>query len=157
MVAAVIMATVDDPCAVLRIKVNRNGNRMPILFNPIMLLKCAPRFVAARTAPNAPPAPIITRMLPALSMASCNRSLIVFFCQSFFVLNASSTPMLSAITGSPNKSILFQADDKATDSGFRNDLIAINAIGTITGRKAFSTPGCEDVSSGISCSSMLIS
>jgi hypothetical protein len=31
--AAVIIATVDEPCAVFKIKVSRNGNKRPILFN----------------------------------------------------------------------------------------------------------------------------
>ena len=36
---AVIIATVDDPCAVLRINVSRNGNRIPRLPNVTLLVK----------------------------------------------------------------------------------------------------------------------
>src|SRR6187431_3676579 len=52
---AVIIATVEEPCAVLIRQVNKKGNQIPSIFKSRFSSKCLPILVAANTAPNAPP------------------------------------------------------------------------------------------------------
>src|ERR1043165_2650968 len=54
---AVMIATVEEPCAVLISAVNKKGNQIPKDLRSNISLNCFPISVAANTAPNAPPAP----------------------------------------------------------------------------------------------------
>ena len=69
---AVIIATVEEPCAVLIRQVTKKGNQIPSIFRSRFSLKWLPIFEAANTAPKAPPAPMITNMPPAFSTADDN-------------------------------------------------------------------------------------
>jgi hypothetical protein len=64
--AVVISATVEEPCADFNTADITKGRRMPtchsISVDPITSL----RFVALSTLPNAPPAPVINKIIPAL-------------------------------------------------------------------------------------------
>jgi len=105
--AAVIMATVDEPWAVFNTDVSKNGKNIPMLPKASEWLKWSPIFEAAKIAPNAPPMPMITNIPPAFSVDSCKILLISIFFQDRLQLNASSTPINSAITGSPKENKKF--------------------------------------------------
>ncbi len=71
---AVMIATVEDPCAVFNNDVIKKGKSIPMLANGSTLLKCSPKCMAPNIAPNEPPAPMITNMPPAFSAPSDNIS-----------------------------------------------------------------------------------
>src|SRR5207249_11038403 len=116
----------------------------PRLPNVSTSLKCSPIFVAANTAPNAPPAPMITKMPPAFSAASCNSLLTVSFFHDRLQLNASKTPIDNAITGSPGEEKILSQPPAADFSITKKDFTAIKIIGITTGRNAFITEGGLD-------------
>ena len=101
---AVIIATVDEPWAVFKTEVNKKGKKIPMLPRATAWLKCSPILAAVRIAPKAPPIPMITKIPPAFSVVSCNSLLSSLFCHPRLQLNASTTPVNSAITGSPRVS-----------------------------------------------------
>ena len=105
--AAVIIATVDEPCAVLRTEVTIKGKKIPTLPSKVACVKCSLSFVAVNTAPNAPPAPMMTKMLPAFSTLSVSSFPIISFLKCLIFIKASSTPIDKAITGSPNTVKIF--------------------------------------------------
>src|SRR4051812_6614603 len=86
--------------------------------------------------PKDPPAPIITSIPPDFSAASCNNfeiwPLIGFQVTSIAAMIAID----SAITGSPRIEMICAAAKDALPSTPTIDLAPINAIGSMTGRKA---------------------
>src|SRR6478609_6761547 len=135
-----MMATVEEPCAVFKIKVIKKGNNKPSVCNGNTALNCSPILVAASIAPNAPPAPMITKMPPAFSADSCSCLLMIGLVHALPQLKASNTPAANAITGSPKK--FKKTDQPCADFSIdKKDLIAIKITGTITGKKAFVTEG----------------
>ena len=92
-------------------------------------------------APNAPPAPVINKIVPAFSKASCISLLMLPFAQPFCEVIASKTAISKAKTGSPNANRFFIHNCDASGVVIKNDLVAISTIGTITGRKAWMTDG----------------
>ena len=71
-----IIATVEDPWAVLKSTVNKNGMSKPNLFSTKILPKTPPKFSILIISPNAPPMAIIAKIGPAFSMAFSNKWLI---------------------------------------------------------------------------------
>ena len=63
--AVVVMATVEEPCAVFRMADSRNGKKMPRLARVLELaLMKATMLVEAMTLPRTPPAAVMNRMGP---------------------------------------------------------------------------------------------
>src|SRR5665213_1504461 len=141
MVAAVIMATVDEPCAVFKTEVNKNGKRMPILPNASDWLKCSPILAAVKIAPKAPPIPIITRMPPAFSVASCKIFPVSVFVHDRLQLKASNTPIASATTGSPAAVNTDSHSLLAFVFTVIKDLAAIKRMGITMGRQDLTNEG----------------
>ncbi|MNL39923.1 hypothetical protein D3C87_1622330 [compost metagenome] len=151
MEAAVIMATVDEPWAVFKIKVSRKGKNSPMLSKANDSLKCVPIFIAASIAPNAPPAPIITNIPPAFSAESCSKCPSSALFQDFLQKKVSRIPMIKAITGSPTESIVEIQALSGVFSMVINAFRAIRAIGTMIGKKDWITEGsCSFTSAAIS-------
>src|ERR1700681_425615 len=101
------MATVEEPCAVFKIKQSRKGKNIPAAPRSIACPKDRPAFDAANTEPNAPPAPMITRIPPAFSTDSCNKAPTLFLFHPLLQLKASNTPIAKAMTGSPRDKKIF--------------------------------------------------
>ena len=150
-----MIATVEEPCAVLSTEVSRNGNKRPRLPRETAWLKWSPIFVAASTAPKAPPAPMMMRIPPAFSAPSDNNLLTVFFFQFGIEANASKMPIDNAITGSPANEKIFNHPEPWLPMT-KKDLTAISMMGTMTGKNAFIVDGGWDCAAGNISSSMVI-
>ena len=75
MPAVVVMATVEEPWAVLRMAASRNGKKMPMASSaPAWLLMKFTMSVEAMTLPRTPPAAVMNRMGPTTFRVSWHRS-----------------------------------------------------------------------------------
>lgn len=104
MAEAVMMATVEEPCAVFStaaITKAINKPPTPILDSKLMMEAMS---TVRSMAPKAPPAPVINTIAPAYLKASATHSSFSF--DGVFLPNekAKNTPMSKAITGLPKKS-----------------------------------------------------
>ena len=103
MADVVIIATVDDPWAVLStVEIAKAIKRppTPVLDSKLMIDAIS---IVLRIAPNAPPAPVISTIAPACLNASGTHSF--FSSEGTFLPNAKAkkTPINNAITGLPKK------------------------------------------------------
>lgn len=104
--AAVINATVDDPCAVFMAAAIKNGSQMPMDI-PLIPEKSSPKPEFCSTLPKAPPAPVIMMIVAAFLMAFPVHPVVLSISLSNLRgrNNAIKTPINKAITGFPMKRI----------------------------------------------------
>ena len=140
--AAVIIATVDDPCAVFKIDAMAKGIISP---SPVVL-KAKPALVPTPVSfiilPNMPPAAVTIRIGPAFSMAVSKTAFKVATFRFRKRSKENATPISNAMTGCPIKKINFK--NFPGESGRMmciNDAVAINTSGIITGKNDRSTDG----------------
>src|SRR5690606_41922988 len=74
MVAVVMMATVEDPWAVLRITARINGKNIPTCTSESCDPRISPRLLDFKILPKAPPAPVIKMIIPASFRESVTQS-----------------------------------------------------------------------------------
>src|SRR6185503_9351745 len=140
-VAAVIMATVDDPWAVFKTDVNKKGKKIPRLPNASDWLKCSPIRAAVKIAPNAPPIPMITNIPPAFSVASCKILATSVFFHCRLQLKANSTPIDKATTGSPAAVNIDSQPRSTIVPVVTKDLPAIKRMGMTIGTQDLTNDG----------------
>ena len=154
--AAVMMATVDEPCAVLSAAAIRKGIQIP---------RCEPEKLSPTTSaipeslstmPNEPPAAVIMIMTAADTSALPTQPVVESISRSNFLgsNSARATPISRAITGSPINPIT--ALKFPVPKGFvgksETDLSTINSNGTTIGRKDLTADGAFLTFSSISWS-----
>ena len=106
--ADVIMATVEEPCAVFIITAITKGTISPMLVPARNVPRACPVPVALMTIPNIPPAAVTIRIGPAFSIASVKTEFIESIVFSFKRNKARKAPIARANTGSPGKKKIFE-------------------------------------------------
>src|SRR5690606_22131371 len=139
-VAVVIMATEEEPCAVLSNEATIKGKNKPKLLTTLFPDKYSAMLTCAISAPKAPPAPIINKISPAFSTAWRKRVLKSFLFQFRFPKIAKKIPIPNATSGAPMAYNDFSK--KREDSSIViNDRMPINNIGITIGNTAMPTGG----------------
>src|SRR5258706_5044348 len=134
--AVVIIATVEDPCAVLRIRAIPNGMKSPSLVVLNAFPAIAPMPVSLMIIPNIPPAAVTIRIGPAFSIALSKTLLIVFMPLLLSSNNENTTPIIKAITGCPVKTkTLIQLFAELKPLIVNRDPAVIRNNGTAMGRR----------------------
>src|SRR5690606_25766927 len=156
--AVVIIATVDDRCAVLMAAANRQGNQIPGCSpeTVVPMVSAIPEFCS--TLPKIPPAPVIkiidAELVNALPTQPSHESMSAssFFGRS----NARNTPTSKATKGSPKNISASITTPSVKPVTLIRDLVRISRIGTTTGKTDLNTLGaltrrccnCSSLNSG---------
>src|ERR1017187_1111363 len=140
---AVMMATVDEPCAVFIIRAIKKGIISP---RPVLLIATpaiAPIQVSLIIIPNIPQAAIIIRMGPAFSIAVSKKALSVLIFLLAKSIKAKTTPISKAITGFPVKAkTLIRILSGPVGKIFNKDPVAIRIKGITMDKNDNNTEEC---------------
>ena len=142
MPAVVVMATVEEPCAVLRMAASRNGKKMPSAsrVTACSLMKFTIS-VEAMTLPRTPPAAVMKRIGPTVLSVSWTRS----WNLSRLAVTASwmtpkTTPIARAIMGVPKK--VHRSAPKPLHLAIEEmEPRAMSTMGTTMGASVMKPPG----------------